>query len=328
LTAAPPERLVVLVGEDVGPANLARILAVDPRIEVIFCPEIDSFVAAAPRADVIFTKRLPAAAVASAERLRWVQAGTAGVEGMLAAGLRDRARDGGVILTNASGAHGVTMAEVVLAMMLAFATRLHTLLHAQAQRRRARDEVVARKFELEGQTLLVLGLGDIGGTLARKARLLGVRVIGIRRDSSPSPDVDEQHRPDALRDVLPRADHVALCLPLTAETRGIIGESELRAMRPTAYIYNVGRGASIDGDALLRALREGWIAGAGLDVTDPEPLPADSPLWDLPNVILSQHTSGSSPRNADRITDILIDNLARYLRGAPLRNRIDPVRGY
>ena len=324
MTAPSLERLVVLVGEDVGPANLARIGAVDPRLEVVFCPDVDSFVAAAPRADVIFTKRLPAAAVAAAGRLRWVQAGTAGVEGMLAAGLRGR----DVVLTNASGAHGVPMAEVVLAMMLAFATGLHTLVRAQPDHRRVRDEVVGAKFELDGQTLLVVGLGDIGGTLARKARLLGMRVIGVRRGTSPSPDVDEQHRPDALRAMLPRADHVALCLPLTGETRGIIGEAELRAMRPTAFIYNVGRGASIDADALLRALREGWIAGAGLDVTDPEPLPADSPLWDLPNVILSQHTSGSSPRNADRITDIMVDNMSRYLQGAPLRNRIDPARGY
>ncbi len=324
MTAPSPEHLVIIVGEDVGPDNLARIRAVDPRIEVVFCPDVDALVAAAPRADIIFSKRLPASAVAVAERLRWVQAGTAGVEGMLAAGLRDR----DIILTNASGAHGVPMAEVVLAMMLAFATGLHTLLHAQTRRRRVRDVVLEKKFELEGQTLLVLGLGDIGGTLARKARLLGMHVIGIRRGSTPAPDVNEQRGPDGLLDVLPRADHVALCLPLTAETRGIVGEGELRAMRPTAFIYNVGRGASIDRDALLRALREGWIAGAGLDVTDPEPLPADSPLWDDPNVILSQHTSGSSPRNADRITDIFVDNLSRYLRGAPLRNRIDRARGY
>lgn len=318
------ERLVILVGEDVGPANLARIRAVAPGAEVILCPEAESLVAAAPRADIIFTKRLPAAALAAAGRLRWVQSGTAGIEGMLAAGLRDR----DVILTNASGAHGVPMAEVVLGMMLVFVTGLHTLIRAQAHRQRVRDAVVEQKSELEGQTLLVLGLGDIGGTLARKARHLGMHVIGVRRGAAPSPDVDEQHGPDDLLALLPRADHVALCLPLTAETRGIVSERELRAMRPTAFIYNVGRGASIDRDALPRALREGWIAGAGLDVTDPEPLPDDSPLWDAPNVILSQHSSGSSPRNADRITDIFCDNLARYLRGEPLRNRIDKARGY
>jgi phosphoglycerate dehydrogenase-like enzyme len=119
-----------------------------------------------------------------------------------------------------------------------------------------------------------------------------------------------------------------LCLPLTAQTRSIIGERELRAMKPSAYIYNVGRGSSIDPDALLRALREGWIGGAGLDVTAPEPLPDDSPLWDMPNVILSQHTSGSSPYNADRITAIFTENLGHYLRDEPLTNVIDKTLGY
>jgi phosphoglycerate dehydrogenase-like enzyme len=107
-----------------------------------------------------------------------------------------------------------------------------------------------------------------------------------------------------------------------------VGEAELRAMRSTAYIYNVGRGASIDSAALIQALREGWIVGAGLDVTDPEPVPADSPLWDMPNVILAQHTSGTSPHNANRITAIFAANLERYLHGAPLQNVIDPGRGY
>jgi phosphoglycerate dehydrogenase-like enzyme len=121
---------------------------------------------------------------------------------------------------------------------------------------------------------------------------------------------------------------VALCLPLTPATHAVIGAAELRAMPQHAYIYNVGRGASIDPDALIMALTEGWIAGAGLDVTSPEPLPDDSPLWGMPNVILSQHTSGSSPYNAGRITDIFAANLARYLAGEPLQNVIDPGRGY
>jgi phosphoglycerate dehydrogenase-like enzyme len=115
---------------------------------------------------------------------------------------------------------------------------------------------------------------------------------------------------------------------LTGSTRHIIGAEELRIMRSTAYLYNVGRGASIDPDALIHALQTGEIAGAGLDVTDPEPLPADSPLWSMPNVILSQHTSGSSPHNADRITEIFAANLRRYLAGEALQQQIDPKRGY
>lgn len=174
----------------------------------------------------------------------------------------------------------------------------------------------------------MVGLGDIGGTLAHKAQQLDMRVLGVRRSNAPFPSLDAQYTPDQLLQALPEADHVALCLPLTPATTGIIDETELRAMRPTAYIYNVGRGASITAAALLRALQEDWIAGAGLDVTDPEPLPDDSPLWTRPNVILSQHTSGSSPYNADRITNIFLDNLSRYRRGDSLRNVIDQERGY
>jgi len=226
-----------------------------------------------------------------------VQAGTAGVDRLLT-GLAGR----DVLLTNASGAHGVPMAELVLGMMLSFAAGLHTAIRAPADYHAPRGQILREKFELEGQSLCVLGLGDIGGMLARKAQALGMRVIGVRRGTDPFPYVDAQVTTDRLLDVLPQADHLALCLPLTSETVGIVGAAELAVMKPSAYIYNVGRGSSIDPDALIEALQAGRIAGAGLDVTDPEPLPVDSPLWAMPNVVLSRHTSGSSPFNADRIT--------------------------
>jgi phosphoglycerate dehydrogenase-like enzyme len=315
---------IVLVGEDVGQANLTRMREAYPEIAFRFCPTEDEFVTQAADADIIFTKRFPPQALERAGRLRWVQAGTAGVGHLLALGLAER----DVLLTNASGAHGVPMAENIIAMMLAFATRLHTLIRAQESHDRTRERVLCEKFELDGQTLCVLGLGDIGGTLARKAKGLGMRVLGVRRSGKPFSGLDEQYTPDQLLHALPQADHVALCLPLTEETRHIIAEPELRAMRRSAYVYNVGRGPSIEPAALLRALTEGWIAGAGLDVTDPEPLPEDSALWALPNVILSQHTSGSSPFNGDRITSIFMENLGRYLRGKPLINVVDVALGY
>jgi phosphoglycerate dehydrogenase-like enzyme len=316
--------LIVVIGEDVGEENLVRLRTAHPDVEFRFCPGVEEFIAAAEDADVLFSKRFPPPVWERAGRLRWVQAGTAGVNHLLDAGLRGSP----VILTKAVGAHGVPMAEVILAMMLAFATRLHVLIHAQRTGAWIKEEVLAHKFELAGQTLCVIGLGDIGGTLALKAKALGMRVLGVRRSKTPFPGIDAQYTRDQLLDVLPGADHVALCLPLTDETQGVIGAAELRAMKPSAHIYNVGRGASINAESLLRALQEGWIAGAGLDVTDPEPLPAESPLWTLPNVILSQHTSGSSPHNADRITAIFLDNLARFRRGEPLRNVVDKTLGY
>jgi phosphoglycerate dehydrogenase-like enzyme len=253
-----------------------------------------------------------------------VQAGTAGVELLLAAGLVER----GVLLTNASGAHGVPMAELTLSMMLAFATGLHTLIRAQEACQWSQEQIIQTKFELEGQTLCVLGLGDIGGTLAHKAQRLGMRVVGVRRSGRLHPAVAHVFDRTGLHQALALADHVALCLPLTAATQGMIGAAELRAMRPSAYIYNVGRGASLEPAALFQALDEGWIAGAGLDVTSPEPPPPDSLLWAMPNVILSQHTSGSSPFNAARITRIFATNLARFLAGEPRQQVVDPGRGY
>lgn len=315
---------VVLIGEDVGDANLARLREAHPNCDFRLCLDEESFLAVAPEAEIIFTKRFPAQTPDVATRLRWVQAGTAGVDRLLRLGLHGR----DIVLTNATGAHGVPMAEQILAMMLAFATGLHSLIRAQTQHAHVAKEVIRTKFELAGQTLCVVGLGDIGGTLAQKALRLDMRVLGVRRSGTPFPGLHAQYTPDGLHEALSKADHVALCLPLTPATTAMIDEAELRAMRPSAYIYNVGRGASIAREPLLRALQEGWIAGAGLDVTDPEPLPPDSPLWEMPNVQLGQHTSGSSPYNAERITDIFLDNLARYRRGEPLRNLIDTAAGY
>lgn len=327
MSVANPE-LTVIVGAEIGPDNLERLRREFPRVAFHYCTEEAQWLEAAPAAQVIFSKGFPSAALEKATALRWVQAGTAGVDRWLQAGLPAR----GVQLTNSWGAHGEPISEQILGHMLAFAAGLHTLIRAQvgpvAERRQAKVQATRDKFELNGQTLCVIGLGDIGGTLARKADLLGMHVIGVRRGNRPAPGVAKLYSTDQLHAALGQADHVALCLPLTAETHHFIGAAELRAMRPTAYIYNVGRGGSIDPDALIEALQQGHITGAGLDVTDPEPLPDDSPLWTMPNVILSQHTSGMSPHNANRITAIFAANLARYLAGEPLEHQIDTVLGY
>lgn len=316
--------LCVLIGEDIGPANLERLRRDFPQVDFRFCLDEASFVAAAPAAHIIFSKSFPAAALENSSNLRWVQAGTAGVERLLNAGLPAR----GVQITNATGAHGVPISELILSMMLAFASGINLLIRGQAARAHLRDTVLHTKFELAGQTLCVIGLGDIGGTLATKAAALDMHVIGVRRQQTPTPGVTTLFPPERLHEALAQADHVALCLPLTSATHHLIGRAELRAMPAHAYIYNVGRGGSIDPDALLVALQAGEIAGAGLDVTEPEPLSPTSPLWEMPNVILSQHTSGMSPHNADRITRIFADNLRRFIDGQPLANRIDPQRGY
>ncbi|MBI3970075.1 MAG: D-2-hydroxyacid dehydrogenase [Chloroflexi bacterium] len=296
-----------------------------PQVRFTFANSRDDFVAAAPEAEVIFAKGVPQEALEAAARLRWLHAGTAGVDRLLRMGIRERH----VILTNARGAHGIPMAENILAMALCFATRMHLMIRTQRERGRIGRRVIADKWELHGQTMLVMGLGDIGGTLAMKAKAFGMRVLGVRRSGRPFEHCEAVFAPDKLHQALPQADHVALCLPLTDETHAIVGERELRLMKPTAHIYNVGRGASIDGVALRRALAEGWIAGAGLDCVAPSDTPADDdPLWDMENVILSMHTSGSSPYNSQRITDIFMENMRRYLAGRELANVVDQEVGY
>ena len=330
----------VLVGAaPIAVVDRQRLVQRFPGVAFDFAEDAAAMAAAAPEAEIIFTKSIPGDALAAATRLRWVQAGTAGVDGLLRLGLGARPD---VLLTNARGAHGIPMAENILTMAFCFATRMHLLIRGQLEQgqrapapagssrpTRLGARVVEEKWELDGQTMLVLGLGDVGGTLARKASALGMRVLGVRRRAGAHPHCAAVYSLADWAEALPEADHVAVCLPLTPETRHCIGEAELRRMRPTAHVYNVGRGACIDGVALRRALAEGWIGGAGLDCVEPADTPApDDPIWGLENVILSLHTSGSSPYNSRRITDIFMDNLERYQRGAPLNNLIDVGTGY
>lgn len=262
----------------------------------------------------------------AAPRLRWIHTGGAGVEGQP---LADLARHG-VVLTNNSGVHVPNMPEHVLAMMLAFARRLPTLLRCQ-QRHEWRDEPTHREvFDLEGQTVLLVGMGEIGLGLGARAAALGMTVTGIRRGSGQAapPFVDRTFFAGELPAALSGADHVVNSLPLTAETRRMFDAAAFSAMKAGAHFYNVGRGGTVDQEALIAALESGHLAGAGLDVTDPEPLPADSPLWDMEQVIITAHTSGASPRYWERATGLIGENVRRWLAGEPLLNVVDLERGY
>lgn len=187
-------------------------------------------------------------------------------------------------------------------------------------------------MELRDRTVGIIGLGAIGGEVARLAKGIGMKVIATRRSATRRESgvfgVDELYPYLDLLQMLSESDLVVIAAPLTAETRGMIGEAELRAMRPTAYLINVARGPIINQSALIKALREGWIAGAGLDVFETEPLPPDSELWDLPNVILSSHMAGSTDRRSQRVLGLFCENLRRYLAGEQLLNVIDRQQGY
>ena len=212
---------------------------------------------------------VPGSLLVAAPRLRWFHAWGAGVDGVLQ---YPGAIEHDFILTSTSGIHPIQMTEHVLALMLAFARRLPDALRAQATRTWRHMEK-AEVFELAGKTLLVVGLGAIGQRIAQVAAALGMRVLGVRRTPSGLPGTERVAGIESLHDLLPEADFVVLVTPLTPETRGLIGERELRLMKRDAYLINVARGGVVDEAALVRALREGWIAGAGLDVFAHEPLP-------------------------------------------------------
>jgi phosphoglycerate dehydrogenase-like enzyme len=191
------------------------------------------------------------------------------------------------------------------------------------------DDQKARKWErrvhveLNGQTVGIIGLGNSGADLAHKCKAFHMRVLGLRRTQQPCPDVDELFTHDRLHEFLRQLDHLVIAAPMTSSTEGMLGEAELRAMKSSAYIVVFSRGGIIQDSALLRALNEGWIAGAALDAHTVEPLPADSPFWDAPNTIITPHAGAVSTNFATRTVDIFVDNLRRYVAGEPMRNLVD-----
>jgi phosphoglycerate dehydrogenase-like enzyme len=264
-----------------------------------------------------------------APHLRWVQLTSAGADRLVDSEL---VLSGRVAVTTASGIHAIPISEYVIGVMIAFAKGFPRAFRSQANN--AWQAYLAA--ELDGATVGVLGLGAIGGRVAELSKALGMRVLAVRRScqrrmtgaEAGTPFVDEMFPRSELAAFLAESDYVVLAVPLTAESRHLIGEAELAAMKPTAVIVNIARGAVIDQEALARALKAGRIGGAALDVTEPEPLPPDSELWALENVMLTPHISGGTPRYMDRAIELFCDNLRRYLAGEPLRNVVDPSRGY
>lgn len=263
--------------------------------------------------------------LAAARSLRWLHLRGAGIDRIAV----PRLLASDIVLTNGSGNHAPNIAEHVLSLMLAFARQLPQLIRGQAGKTWA-PPAAGKVFELSGQTLLIVGCGAIGEELAWRAAALGLQVIGVKR--GPVADlprgVGDMVTLERLDDVLPRADHVVLALPLTARTRGLMDAPRLRRMKQGAHLYNVGRGPLLDQEALIELLRAGHLAGAGLDVTDPEPLPAASPLWDLPGVVITSHSAGMTPRSYERFEALLLENLRRFDAGEPLLNVVDKNAGY
>jgi phosphoglycerate dehydrogenase-like enzyme len=326
---------IILLGYEPGALpdeqlNQVRQLAYD--MEVLVTTARTEIEAALDEIEIA-ARDFPNDLIPKARNLRWLQQWGAGADWLLR---HPEVADLDFTLTNASGVHSIQITEHIFALLLAFARQLHLAVRAQVRhewRRPGRNDSATFEgqafFELAGKTMLLIGVGAIGGRTAEVAAALGMRVLGVRRDPSiGAPGIEALYGPDQLLDLLPEADFVVLTVPLTEETEGMIGARELRAMKPTSYIVNIGRGGTIQEEVLTRALQEGWIAGAGLDVFETEPLPVDSPLWDLANVIVTAHYAGMTPHYEERAMAIFLDNLRRYRAGKPLRNVVDKRLGY
>lgn len=260
--------------------------------------------------------------VTMAPRLRFIQSASAGVDQYG----REVLQGAGIRLASAQGVNARAVAEHALALILALARRLPEARDNQQQRvwRGMIGDFARREDELGGKTLVVVGLGRIGGRLARLASAFDMRVIGVRRDPAAGGEhVESVHALAELPALLPLADFVVLTCPLTPDTEGLIDGRALAAMKPSAHLVNVARGRCVDEAALIQALQDGAIAGAALDVTTTEPLPGSSPLWAMPNVLITPHTAGETCRYEDNVLDLLMDNLERLWRGeTSLRNQI------
>ena len=284
---------------------------------------LDELKARASWADVIVVSGLWRNEILDlAPKLRFVQSISAGTDQYN----RELFRQKGVRLASAAGVNAAAVAEHALALMLSFTRRLHLLRDAQTAKtwRPMLSDLTLREEELGGKTLLVVGLGRIGDKVAALGKALGMRVIATRRDETAGKGAaDAVFKFDRLKGLLPEADFVVLTCPLTPQTERIIDGSALASMKRTAYLINVARGKVVDEPSLISALRGGLIAGAGLDCTWEEPLPASSPLWTLPNTIVTPHSAGETQRYEDNVIDILMDNLGRLWKGeTALRNEV------
>jgi phosphoglycerate dehydrogenase-like enzyme len=318
-----PRRIVVRAE---SPGIVAALQPFAPGVELVAVRSEAEAAAAMAGAQAILgwcTQDIVAAGVA----LHWVQLFSAGSEHCAGlAPVRDRA----LLVTNMQRISGPEIAEHALALLLAFTRGLDAYIPAQRERRWD-DTLVARgrTWELGGRTLLVVGLGGIGSEVAKRGKALGMRVVATRASERPTPPyVDLVAAPAELLRLVPEADAVVSAVPLTAATTGLFDARFFAAMKPTAYFINVGRGRSVVTADLVAALEAGRLAGAGLDVTDPEPLPPDHPLWRLPNVIITPHVAASSDKVFARMLLLLQENLRRYVAGDRMLSVVDTARGY
>ncbi len=310
-----------------SPEELAELREIAPNLRIITGLSQAEALARAEEAHGVESRYATREFIAKATNLAWVQAMSAGVEGLIAnEALVQNER---IVLTNHRGVHGPAIADHALAMLLSLTRDLRYHSENQAKREWKRGGSRLTPIALDGRTMLVVGVGGIGSEIAKRGNAFGMRVWATRRSEAPKPDyIDRVELSPKLLELLPEADVVAIAAPLTPETQGLFNKEAFAAMKEGAILVNIARGGIVDSEAMLEALRSGKLGGAALDVTDPEPLPADSSLWDIPNVVITPHIAGHAEVTAERRWTLLRENLSRFAAGEPLYNVVDKLAGY
>ncbi len=303
---------------------LDQIRAISPDIQIIEPRNDAERKAALPEVQVLFGS-FTGEEVAAAKNLRWIQWGAAGVENLLFPELVKS----DITLTNAKGCYGPEIAEHTFGLLFSLTRNINSHIRMMKDHN---WKTLNRPIELRGLTMGVVGLGGIGREVARRAKAMDMKVIAVDIEPIYPEQVPMVDKIDiwqiGFRDLLKNSDVIVCCVPSTPKSRGMFGESEFALMKPSAYFINVSRGKLVQTSALLATLKNNKLAGAGLDVTDPEPLPANHPLWDIPNLIITPHIAGQSQLAYTRTSAVFVENVKRFVQGLPLVNIVDKVKGY
>jgi phosphoglycerate dehydrogenase-like enzyme len=317
--ASDSSALTILMSGELNEQQIAQIKAAAPAADVHYFKSRADLEAEIEQADIVAGSVSPAG-LAKAKKLKWVQSWAAGTNEILFPEMVASP----VVVTSCASNGAIPLAEHAVMLMLMLSRNAPKWLKNQSESRWERWY----HPELTGLTCGIIGLGYSGTDLALKLKAFHMRVIGTRRTPRPTPNVDEVFPLDRLHDLLGQSDFVVMTAPRTPESVGMLGEAEFRAMKPSAYYICFSRGGIADDAALLKALDEGWIAGAGLDAHSREPLPPDSPFWKAPNTIITPHNGATTPLTRQRGVDIFVENLGHYLAGEPFRNVVDKEAGY
>lgn len=319
------KKRVLVVTQDISEEYKQKIKAMVPDWELIAGKDKDIWAPYANKAEVIagWKKDLEELSLLEETPLRWVQSWSAGVNTMPLEKLASK----DVALTSAKGVHAFPISETIFALMLGLTRKIHTYVKNQQEKKWHHGHM---NLEMHNKTLGVIGVGEIGKETSKIAKAFGMRVLGVKHSGKEEKNVDAMYTPQELHQILPQCDYVVISLPLTPLTKEMFGEEEFKLMKKSSFLINIGRGEIIKEDDLVKALQKGEIAGAGLDVFVQEPLEEKSPLWEMENVIITPHTSGSTEHYTKRVMEnIFLPNLTRYLEGEKLPiNLVDYSKGY